>query len=152
MSATQRWKHPVKCLAQGHNKQTCRLVLHIIPILLSAKQGSVEYHLFKVFWYDSTWEMKPRSIDCEADALTTTPSRRLKLSGKICATLLTLSRCGPMPKMGKIFKYYLSISSLKQTQKTGNAVGTHSIYIFPRWPTRRPWAACGPLKVSVRPS
>ena len=23
--------HPVKCLAQGHNKQTCRLVLHNLP-------------------------------------------------------------------------------------------------------------------------
>ena len=32
---------------------------------------------FKVFWYDSTRGMNPRSTDCEADALTTTPSRRL---------------------------------------------------------------------------
>ena len=32
---------------------------------------------FKVFWFDSTREMNPRSTDCEADALTTTPSRRL---------------------------------------------------------------------------
>ena len=23
--------HPVKCLAQGHNKRTCRLVLHNLP-------------------------------------------------------------------------------------------------------------------------
>ena len=28
---------------------------------------------FKVFWYDSTRGMNPRSTDCEADALTTTP-------------------------------------------------------------------------------
>ena len=34
--------------------------------------------IFKVFWYDSTREMNPRSTDCEADALTTTPSRRLQ--------------------------------------------------------------------------
>ena len=33
---------------------------------------------FKVFRYDSTRGMNPRSTDCEADALTTTPSRRLK--------------------------------------------------------------------------
>ena len=31
---------------------------------------------FKVFWYDSTRGMNPRSKDCEAGALTTTPSRR----------------------------------------------------------------------------
>ena len=35
---------PIKCLAQGHNKQACRLVLHTIPMVLSAKQGSCEYH------------------------------------------------------------------------------------------------------------
>ena len=34
--------------------------------------------IFKVFWYDSTRGMIPRSTDCEADALTTTPSRRSK--------------------------------------------------------------------------
>ena len=28
LSSTQRCGHPVKCLAQGHNKRTCRLVLH----------------------------------------------------------------------------------------------------------------------------
>ena len=32
--------------------------------------------IFKVFWYDSTRGLSPRSTDCEADALTTTPSRR----------------------------------------------------------------------------
>ena len=33
---------------------------------------------FKVFWYDSTRGINPRSTDCEADALTTTPSLQLK--------------------------------------------------------------------------
>ena len=33
--------------------------------------------IFKVFWYDSARGMNPRSTDCEADALTTTPSRPL---------------------------------------------------------------------------
>ena len=36
--------------------------------------------IFKVFWYDSTREMNPRSTDCEADALITTPSRRYPYS------------------------------------------------------------------------
>ena len=34
---------------------------------------------FKVFWYDSTRGMNPRSTDYEAEALTTTPSRRYKI-------------------------------------------------------------------------
>ena len=36
---------------------------------------------FKVFWYDSTREINPRSTDCEADALTTTPSHQYPLQG-----------------------------------------------------------------------
>ena len=36
--------------------------------------------IFKVFWYDLTRGMNPRSTDCEADALTTTPSRRFSIS------------------------------------------------------------------------
>ena len=38
----------------------------------SAKQGSCGYHFLKVFWYDSTRGMNPRSTDCDEDALTTT--------------------------------------------------------------------------------
>ena len=34
---------------------------------------------FTVFWFDSNWEMNPGSTDCEADVLTTTPSRRLMM-------------------------------------------------------------------------
>ena len=45
----------------------------------------------KVFWYDSTSAMNPRSTDCKADALTTMPSsqcksriaERLKFKGEI---------------------------------------------------------------------
>ena len=40
------------------------------PYLLSAMQGRCT--IFKVFWYDSTREMNPRSTSCEADAPTTT--------------------------------------------------------------------------------
>ena len=47
------------------------------PTLNAERQaGKLRMPFFKVFWYDSTWEMNPRSTDCEADALTTTPSRR----------------------------------------------------------------------------
>ena len=38
---------------------------------------------FKVFWYDSTWGNEPRSTDCEAVALITTPSRRLDEDGRL---------------------------------------------------------------------
>ena len=41
--------HPVKCLAQGHNKRTCRLVLHSLPEMPSAKQGSCGCHFLKSF-------------------------------------------------------------------------------------------------------
>ena len=44
-----RRMYPVKCLAQGHNKQACRLVLLTIPIFLNAKRGSCEYHVLKSF-------------------------------------------------------------------------------------------------------
>ena len=37
---------------------------------------AVDTIFLKVFWYDSTREMNPRFTDCEAAALTTTPSRR----------------------------------------------------------------------------
>ena len=36
-------------LAKTHNKQACRLVLHVNPIVLSAKQGSYQYHDLKSF-------------------------------------------------------------------------------------------------------
>ena len=29
---TRRSRHPIECLAQGHNKQACRLVPHTIPM------------------------------------------------------------------------------------------------------------------------
>ena len=40
---------PVKCLAQGHNKRTCRLVLHNLPEMPSAKHGSCGYNFLKSF-------------------------------------------------------------------------------------------------------
>ena len=52
----------------------CRLVLHIIPIVLSANQGSCKYYFLKSFGMTRLGEMNPKTTDCEADALTTTPS------------------------------------------------------------------------------
>ena len=47
------------------------------PINAERHAGKLRMPFLKVFWYDSTRGMNPRSTDCEADALTTTPSRRL---------------------------------------------------------------------------
>jgi len=43
--------YPVKTLAQGHNKRTCRFDLHAIPLMLNVKQGSYEYQRFKGVLY-----------------------------------------------------------------------------------------------------
>ena len=40
---------PVKCLVQEHNKRTCRLVLHNLPLMPNAKQGSCGCHFLKFF-------------------------------------------------------------------------------------------------------
>ena len=50
------------------------------PIDAERQAGKLRMPFFKVFWYDSTRGMNPRSADCVADALTTTPSRRSKQS------------------------------------------------------------------------
>ena len=39
--------------------------------------GKLQIPFLKVFWYDSTREINPRSTDCKADALTTTPTRHI---------------------------------------------------------------------------
>ena len=62
----------VKFLAQEHNKRTCRLVLHNLSKCQAPSKEAVDT-IFKVFWFDPTREMNPRSTDCEEDALTTTP-------------------------------------------------------------------------------
>ena len=41
------------------------------PLNAERQAGKLWIPFFKVFWYDSTREMNPRSTDCEADALTT---------------------------------------------------------------------------------
>ena len=44
-----RVRRPVKCLAQERNKRTCRLALHNLPYIPSARQGSCGYHFLKSF-------------------------------------------------------------------------------------------------------
>ena len=46
--------------------------------------------LFKVLWFDLTWEMKPWSTDCEADAQTTTPLRRFHFTMQCIVAVLFL--------------------------------------------------------------
>ena len=46
------------------------------PINVERQAGKLQIPFFKVFWHNSTREMNLRSMDCEADALTTKPSRR----------------------------------------------------------------------------
>ena len=53
MSTTPRWGNPAKCLSQRHNKQTCRLFLHTLPLMLKVIQGSCEYQ-FESHWFDPT--------------------------------------------------------------------------------------------------
>ena len=47
------------------------------PSLNAERQaGKLWIPFLKVFWYDSTRGLNPRSTDCEANALTTTPSHQ----------------------------------------------------------------------------
>ena len=64
-------------VAQGHNKQACRLIFHTIPYCAECQAGKLRTQFLKVFWYNCTWKMNPRSTDCEETALITTSSRRL---------------------------------------------------------------------------
>ena len=48
------------------------------PLNAERQTRKLQIPFFKVFWHDSTRGLNPRSTDCEADALTTTPSRRLR--------------------------------------------------------------------------
>ena len=63
------------------------------PINAQRQAGKLWIPFFKVCCYDWTKGMNPRSTDCEADALTTTPSRRSQngrlLSGSIVTTVGT---------------------------------------------------------------
>ena len=47
------------------------------PLNAERQTGKQRMPFFKVFWYESTRGMNLRSTECEVDALTTTPSRRI---------------------------------------------------------------------------
>ena len=50
------------------------------PYCAERQAGKLPF--FTVFWRDSTWEINPCSTDCEVDALTTTPPRRLTTTAR----------------------------------------------------------------------
>ena len=81
------------------------------PINAERQARKLWIPFYKAFWYDSTRGLNPRSTDCEADALTTTPSRRLmcywecKFDGP-SITLYVKSKKSPYfhePVLGKCF-------------------------------------------------
>ena len=96
----------LKCLAQGHSKQACRLVLHTILFVLSAKQGSCEYHFLKSFGMNRL-ENESRSTECEADAQTITPLSRCNFS------LCLYSQEAEVAKDIKVM-YYSKLERIKQ--------------------------------------
>ena len=71
LSTTPRWWNSANCLSQRHNKYTCRLVLHTVPLTLSVKQEAVNTNI-KVIGL-TRLGIKPESTAAEADALTTQP-------------------------------------------------------------------------------
>ena len=63
-----------------------------LPLNAERQSGKLRMPFFKVFWYDSTRGMNPRSTDCEADALTTTPSRRYSQKKEILVWFVNCTR------------------------------------------------------------
>ena len=76
-------------MPQGHNQRTCHNSPQP-PIYAERQAGKLQIPFFKIFWYDSTRGMNPKSTDCEADALATTPSRRLSLRYILFDVYLTI--------------------------------------------------------------
>ena len=63
--------HSVSCpKAQQANLPACSPQS---PLNAECQAGKLGILFFKVFWYDSTRGMNPKSSDCKADTLTTTP-------------------------------------------------------------------------------
>ena len=60
------------------------------PINAEHQAGKLQIPYFKVFWYDSTRGLNPRSTDCEVDALTTMPSCRDSCKLPLCSTTFKL--------------------------------------------------------------
>ena len=67
---------PIKCLSQWYNKQTCQLVLYIVPLIAERQARKlVDTNFEKVFGLPQPGP-KPGCIATEADALPTQPSKR----------------------------------------------------------------------------
>ena len=69
-------KLPIRSSSRCHlpsMSTTLRLNLHTVPLMLSVKQVSCEYQFLKSFGMTRQGN-EPRSTDCKADTLTTTPS------------------------------------------------------------------------------
>ena len=64
---------PLSALPKDTTSELAGLFSTTFP---KCQAGKLRMPFLKVFWYDSTREMNPRSTDYKADALTTTPLRR----------------------------------------------------------------------------
>ena len=109
------WEYPVKCRAHGHNKQACRLFFHPIPFVLSAKQGSCEYHFLKLFRVTRLGKWTT-GLPGEVHALTTTPSRRCYQLLYIATKIPNLSTANSMPPVFPK-KFDLLYSNLESDQE-----------------------------------
>ena len=67
---------PLSALPKDTTSKLAGLFSTLFLLMLSAKQGSCEYHFLKSFGM-TRLGMNPRSTDYNVEALTTTPSRRL---------------------------------------------------------------------------
>ena len=67
---------PLSALPKDTTSKLAGLFFTLSLLYAERQAGKLWIPFFKVFWYDSTLGMNPTSTNYEADALTTTPSRR----------------------------------------------------------------------------
>ena len=67
---------PLNDLPRNTTKKLAGMFSTLSLFYAKRQAGKLSIPFFKVFWYDSTKGMYPKSTDCKADALTTTRSRR----------------------------------------------------------------------------
>ena len=75
LSSTLRWGVPLNALLNDTTSELAGLfstTSHKCRAPIREVTDTIPF--FKVFQYESTREMNPKSTDCEAEALTTTPS------------------------------------------------------------------------------
>ena len=68
---------PLSALIKDTASKLASLFSTLSLFYAERQAGKLRIPFFKVFWYDSNREINPRLTECKADALTTTPSRRL---------------------------------------------------------------------------